>query len=219
MRTLYRLLASSLLCLAAAGANAAIVTYTSRATFATDFTGSVYETWDGFDNGTVLTNGSVFNGITYNSSTGDAMVTAAFLPSTTPNSLGRTSQGFFDGGDTITFTFNAPVQAFGIDVNTFSATAGAYTATTNLGDVAASAFDPFPAATSGQFIGFSSDTAFTSVTIASSIDFGFTLDTLRLVPAEPGNGVPEPGALALTALALLALGAGSSRRRRVHPEA
>jgi hypothetical protein len=45
--------------------------------------------------------------------------------------------------------------------------AGAYSATNDLGDVALSFFDPFPGFSTGQFVGFISDTPFSAVTIAA----------------------------------------------------
>lgn len=103
----------------------------------------------------------------------------------------------------MTFSFGTGLSAFGIDIDT-SATTGAYSATTNLGDIIASVSDPFPGFSTGNFVGFSSDTPFTSVTISANTGFTYTLDTLR--------AVPEPGTLALAAFALLAA-AGWSRRR------
>ncbi len=59
--------------------------------------------------------------------------------------------------------------------------------------------------TTGQFLGFVSDTPFSEVTIAAGTGFSYTLDTLLYGDAaavKPGNGqVPEP-----TSLVLLGLG-------------
>ena len=192
----------------ASAAPAAIVTYTNRAAFDATFANAGRENWDGFAHGTVIPNGTTVNGITYNSSFGDAMVTNVFAATTDPNTLGQSADGFFFPQDTMTFTFSSPLSAFGIDINTFATDNGAYTATTNNGDVISSFFDPFPGFGTGQFIGFLSTVPFTSVTItASDPDNGlsFTLDTLRAQVA------PEPGTLAV--FGLMAMGAFGVRHR------
>jgi hypothetical protein len=141
------------------------------------------------------------NGITYNSSAGNAFVTNLFLSSTTPNGLGDTAAGFFNILDSIIFGFSQPLFAFGIDLNTFAATPAAYTATTSNGDVALSVFDPFPGLSTGQFVGFVSDLPFVSVTIATGANSdAFTLDTLRAV------AVPEPESISQFMLGLIGMG-------------
>src|SRR6185295_4481738 len=133
--------AASMLALAllavATSASAAVVTYSSRAAFDAAFPGSVYEDWDGFANGTTFANGTGANGITYSSNTGLSVVTSAFLNSSNPNGLGGAAT-FFGAGDTVTFTFDFGLSAFGLDINTFAGATGDYTATTNLGDVISS---------------------------------------------------------------------------------
>lgn len=193
----------------ATSGSAAVIPFGSRAAFDAAFPGAVRENWDGFANGTVFLDGTGANGITYNSSAGNALVTNAFLNTTNPNGLGDTTAGFFQAADSITFTFTGAVRSFGIDINTFAAIPGAYTATTDLGNVIGSFFDPFPGFSTGQFVGFSSDSSFSSVTIAAAATTqpqSYTLDTLRAVAA-----VPEPATAALLALGLLGIG-GFARR-------
>lgn len=191
--------------LSASAAQAAIVSYGSRAAFDAAFPGAAVEGWDGYGTGTIFPNGSSSAGIAYNSSSGDAIVTAVFLPSTPPNGLGNTTLGYFGSSDTMTFTFASPVSAFGIDINTFATADGAYSATTSLADIVDSVFDPFGGGGTGQFVGFSSNLPFTSVTIAPTAGFSYTLDTLRDVP------LPEPGSLSLLATCLAGLFAGRKR--------
>jgi len=190
----------------AAPASATTIPFASRAAFDAAFPGAIYETWDSYAAGTTIANGGTLKGITYNSSAGIAVVQNNFLNSTPPNGLGRTPINFFDSADTIQFTFGTPLTAFGIDINTFATASGAYTATTNNGDVVGSFFNPFPGAGTGQFVGFSSTVPFTSVTIATPAGSTYTLDSLRAVP------VPEPATIALLGTGLA--GALAARRRR-----
>ena len=191
-----RVLASVVLIsgLAPALVEGAIITYSSRADFAASVSGEVVEGWDTLANGTVI---GTLNGVSYDPSGGDALVTNAFLPLSSPNALGDTTGGFFAGAETMTFTFSSPITAFGISFNTFATAIGAYTATTNLGDVAQSVFDPFPGSTTGQFVGFSSDTPFTSVVLTNVTGTSYTLDDLNYVTATRS---PEPATLLLLGL-------------------
>jgi hypothetical protein len=199
------LLTLACLLLAAPAAHATTISFADRTAFDAAFPSEQTEGWDTYAAGTTIANGSTLNGITYSSSDGSAVVTNGFVTSSSPNGLGETTNGFFVVGDAITFSFATSRSAFGIDINTFETAAGAYTATTNLGDVVGSVFDPFPGRGTGEFIGFSSDSAFTSVTITGSSPDAYTLDTLRDVAA-----VPEP-----TSIVLLGTGLVFSIRRRL----
>jgi hypothetical protein len=149
-----------------------------------------------------------------------AVVLGQKLPTTFPNSLGRTedfSSDFRGIGDAITFQFDSPLIAFGIDINTFLTLNGGFTATTGTGEVAASVFDPFPIAGStgqftGQFLGLSTTVPFQTVTISASTSLPFDLDTLRAVSAV--SATPEPASLCLLGTGIVSTLVARRRHKR-----
>jgi hypothetical protein len=171
------------------------IVFPSRVAFDTAVLDIIIEGWDGYVAGTVFMDGATIDGIIYNPSNGDAIVTDAFLTSSRRHGLGATPDEFFVGS--MTFGFVVPLDAFAIDINTRAGILDPrYTATTNAGDIVSSVLDPFPGSTTGQFIGFSTSLPFTSVTIEGPSAFGYTLDTLRYSP------VPEPGTMLLLGIGL-----------------
>ena len=184
MRKVVRLVVAVALLLVATQAQAAIISFASRAAFDAGVAGIVTEGWDGVAAGTVIPTGTNFAGITHTPSVGDALVTNSFLVTSSPNGLGRTGVGFFLDTDTMAFGFGGPIYAFGIDINTFSTANGSYTATTSNGDVVTSFFDPFPGTNTGQFVGFISTVPFTSVTIATGPGGLVTLWTRCGIPGR-----------------------------------
>lgn len=166
--------------------------------------------FEGLAAGTIL---GTEPGVSYLASLGLPIVTNLYLTTTFPNGLGSTSEGneFFLPDETATLVFDSAITAFAIDINTFSETDGAYSATLDTGVVVTSLFEVFPGQITGQFIGFVSDTPFTSVTIASLTGFSYTLDTLVYGDAS-SVVIPLPGALVLFLGVLPVLGL---RRRRI----
>jgi hypothetical protein len=207
------LAALSAVLLFAGPANAAIITFPNRAAFDRDVTGEIVETWDDNAVGTVIPDAGILDGIIYSTSGPEAARVGNFFQSLSlPNSLGDVFDDFFSPAEKISFSFPGSIIAFGISINTFAEGTGAYSATNDLGDVALSFFDPFPGFSTGQFVGFSSDTPFSAVTIAALGDFinGYTLDDLNFVPVA----VPGPATLILVGAGLAGVGAASWKRSR-----
>ncbi|MEM9839122.1 MAG: hypothetical protein AAF830_08200 [Pseudomonadota bacterium] len=201
MKTLLSL--SAVAAMALGSAHAVVFSSVDRATFAASVAQGTVDSqdFDGLAAGSTLL--APVDGVTYSASKGDALVTDQFLTTTGVNGLGSTSIGFFEIDESATFVFDVPITAFAIDVNTFSTDDGAYLATLNTGDSITSIFEVFPNQATGQFIGFTTDTAFTSVTITviqASGGLPYTLDTLVFGDAgelvDPPE-VPIPGALPL----------------------
>jgi PEP-CTERM motif len=196
-------------------AAAAIITSVDRATFQASLSGTIgSQNFDSLANGDIL---GTLNGVTYGASTGQPLVTSAFLTSTGLNGLGRTGVGFFLDTDSATFTFSTAITAFAIDINTFANLPGDYFVTLDIGDVVTSLNEVFPGRGTGQFIGFVSNTAFTSVTLsASQLSISpnrtFTLDTLIFGDAAQVVNVPEPATILMFGLGVGGL--ALSRRRK-----
>jgi hypothetical protein len=193
---------------------AAVIGSVDRATFQAAIAGGTIggENFDSLAVGTILGVGAIID-LTYSASGGSPIVTNSFNTSTSPNGLGSTSFGFFLDTETATFSFSTPISAFAIDINTFASADGAYTASLDIGDTVTSIFEVFPNSSTGQFIGFVSNVAFTGVTIASSQGFTYTLDTLVYGDASSVVHAPVPAAVWLFGSGLLGL-IGMARRKK-----
>jgi hypothetical protein len=190
-------------------ASASVIAFSSRDAFRAAIPGATSEGWDDFASGTVIPNGALVNGVVYDLAdpTADFIVTAGGATVSPPNGLGRTDNPFggeaFIPSDIVTFSFMFPagISAFGVSFNTASGTPGAYTLTTNRGDIVSSVLDPFPGVSTGQFAGFLSSEPVSSVTVqTTTVGFQFGLDELMLA-----QGVPEPTSLTLLTLGVLGL--------------
>jgi hypothetical protein len=224
-------IAPLLLALASAGcsqiAAASTITEFSRTAFQAALSSAMLSSQD-FDSlpvGTIVT----VNGVTYTPSLGAAFVTGSFLTSTPPNGLGSDSigLGFLGADETLTIVFSSPVTAFALDINTFASNSGDYSATVNDGSnsVVPSLLDVFPNTETGQFIGFTDSSPFTSVVISPVSDPGtgngncgalptcsYTVDTL--VYGDAAALVPEPSVWAMMLTGFAGLGAVALGRRR-----
>lgn len=208
------LLTGAAACVWATTANAQVTDGYTRAQFQAAVAGSpalTLQNFDGFTSGSTLTDDGF---VTYSSSTGTPLITSSFLTSTTPNGLGRTGVGFFLATDTASFTFGSAITAFAIDINTFAPEAGSYSVLLNNGGVGGSIFETFPGTGTGQFIGLTSTTPFTSITVNAASDFSYTLDTLIYGSSAPiiGSAVPEPSTWAMMLLGFGIVGYTIRRR-------
>lgn len=172
-------------------------------------------TFDDLAAETVLSEG-VLDGVTITALGGAIVVTDTFLTSTGGNGIGIEGDEFFRANDRITFTFDEAITAFAIDINTFADVDGSYLAITDGGDAVLSLFEVFDGRSTGQFIGFTSETAFTSITISAltASNIAFTLDTLFFgaATAVDAAAVPVPAAAWLFGTALF--GGIAARRSR-----
>jgi len=202
--------------LAVANVASAATVFTTRASFdaalgAADPMMVGGENWESLPLGLIINDGDAINGLTYHYTPGYAgtslAVTDALGP-TPPHALGTyyAPGDYFSGvtpADALTIEFASPLKTFGLWVNTADLVAGAVTITTDTGEVAVSGLDPFPDGNQyGQFVGLSTNVAFSSVTFTIRDGYTAAFDGFAWVTAA----VPAPasGALATAGLALLA---------------
>jgi hypothetical protein len=189
---------------------AGVTTYTSSAAFdaaISDFSTSI-ENYGGLAPGTTITAGQTIDGLTYTAFTPGPLgtllggiVTTEFN-SFTGNSLGgnqSTGAQYFFGGDSVTVTFAAPVNAFGLFFNV-NPNSGDYGFSTSLGTATtgSATFDTSTFVFAGLV---STDTKFTSATFFSTDTALGSYNVPEIITAI----VPEPSGLSLLGLGALGL--------------
>lgn len=234
-----RRLMALLVCLSACGlladtARALLTSYDSRSAFIAAVPDATVQTYDGVFSDTLIPNGTAYEGVTYTLAAGvDGVLTDLNYTSTGQFSLAANlpgnNYGFLVGS--ITLTFDRPMNAFAIDPFATSQLDAKFSATTDSGETAYSVYDPFVSHyypppidrtyDFGHFIGFTSDLAFSTVTVRFTADIddqnlAYSLDTLRYREAPAAQPVPEPATAMGVALAVGALAAGIARRQRRH---
>jgi hypothetical protein len=199
---------------------AAPMAYTSSADFITDtstYTMS-FEGYEGFNTDDLIANGSSTGGIGYSFTSSDAI--DGRIDSTFNNEgnnslavLRSSGINFFIGGESITFTFDIPVNAFGLIVNIFESATDVISLSGN-GLTAVTGSGPYDSDTF-YFLGLTSDIAFNTATLSVSnlAVSGYNVDSLRFGTAAAA--VDEPGMMALFGLGLMGLALRTRRKSQL----
>lgn len=200
----------------ASSTEAGVVDFTSSAGFETAIAGDNVsrEFYSTLAAGTLIGAGQTVDGLTYTSFTGrdllGGIVTNQFN-SFSGNSLGgdqSTGAQFFFGGDSLTITFAAPVNAVGLFFNV-NLNSGNFGLTTSVGSVStpSTAYDTSTFVFAGLV---STDARFSSVTIFSTDS---SLGSYNIPEIITASTVPEPSTLLLSVSGLMIAGYRSLRRR------
>ena len=172
------------------------------------------ENWDTFAPSTILPDGTIANGITYDVTQGNAVVVDTGQSLSPPNNLFTTagSSGFAPLTDRFIFSFEKPIVAFGINfVSSAANTDGAFFAETSLGNILLSGFDPVVPGVNVSFLGLISTNPFDSVSIGANVNALYGLDDMTF-----STVVPLPAALPLLASGILGLLFLARRRKTLH---
>jgi len=203
---------------------AGVITYTSSSQFNTAIAGfnTSIENYGGLAAGTTINAGNTIDGLTYSAFTagplGDLLggiITTQFNSFTGKSLGGNQSDGdqFFFGGDSVTVTFAAPVEAFGLFFNV-NANSGDYGFTTSVGTATtgSASFDTSTFVFAGLV---STGASFTSATFFSS---DTTVGSYNVPEIITASVVPEPSSFLLGSIGLAGCVAFMARRRGPSPD-
>jgi hypothetical protein len=202
---------------ASAGAQATITTYSSATAFDAAITSETTTSWVGGGSSVPLTSPVPFAGGNFSGSSNFYLFVANQITAMPKGFLGNNA-----GGSLLSINFSNPVYGFALNyglINNWSGTSNPNFLSFTIGGTTFSETLPYlgqPGQIYASYVGFTSDTAFSSVSISDpsqsfattsiAVASGLTISSSTISP------VPEPGSIALLMLGGLAVVRNAKRR-------